>query len=377
MPTTTENTALTRFWYGHPTDPNYMSYVDYFKRSSSRTTPAPRKRPADAVFSPTGYSHTRTLQSYGRVISSGGFYWDLNSPRASSSASQHVMPPFGVDLRNKIKSQKINLAQFILEYGQARRLAVDLTNRLVSIKRRWRSIKPGDILDTLGGTKYRGRQDLHIRDGVPSKVLSSNHLAFQYGVRPLMIDLEGLLEETRDRITSASFRQRLSIKHTDVRDNKTFVDLGIRSADVEDFSVAQYTHVCWYEVDRLSLSQQAARFGFLNFASLAWELTPWSFVADYLFKVGSIINSLDALVGVGRMTITTTTRTRSTTVYKPRKGTPSFRFVQNTTRVPTPLPSLVTDIKKIWQPNLTFVRTLNLVALLRTSVPPATRLWRI
>jgi hypothetical protein len=54
--------------------------------------------------------------------------------------------------------------------------------------------------------------------------------------------------------------------------------------------------VVWYGVTNPS-AVKAAALGLTNPLSVAWELTPWSFVADWVLPIGQLIDTLDAYNG--------------------------------------------------------------------------------
>jgi hypothetical protein len=85
------------------------------------------------------------------------------------------------------------------------------------------------------------------------------------------------------------------------------------------------------------------RLGLLNPASIAWELVPWSFVADWLFDISSMLDSWSAFAGLS-LTLGYTTDAQNTLIsYESPYGSASGTklSIVRVTGVPSnPLPNL-------------------------------------
>jgi hypothetical protein len=132
-------------------------------------------------------------------------------------------------------------------------------------------------------------------------------LELQFGWKPLLSDVYGATQKLAEDSAAdpAHWRFRVvgsfSRPYTDYRSGDENFEL--IETRCKGFEGRKY--VVWYRIQN-DVAAEAARSGLLNPATVAWELLPFSFVADWFAPIGSFINSLDATVGKEFLAGTTT-----------------------------------------------------------------------
>lgn len=144
-----------------------------------------------------------------------------------------------------------------------------------------------------------------IRKLIPSRMLTramnlsgSAWLAWVYGVKPTMQSIYDAVKFTSDHY------------HNELR---VFEGKGYHSVPFSGTAVwpdsswtSEYSgkanYFCTYKV-RMKIPDntltQAARLSSLNPASIAWELTPWSFVVDWFYDIGGYLRDLETSIAFG------------------------------------------------------------------------------
>lgn len=124
----------------------------------------------------------------------------------------------------------------------------------------------------------------------PHKLLSSSYLLYAFGIKPMISDLYAAMD--------FAIRRQATIK---VRG---------RGRSLKDYNWSYYSHtgsgkysIRWEIgatlVQSGELSNDMASISTLNPAAIAWELTPLSFLVDYVFNIGGYLASLEGAIGVG------------------------------------------------------------------------------
>jgi hypothetical protein len=135
--------------------------------------------------------------------------------------------------------------------------------------------------------------------GFTRRTAGSQWLQYQYGLKPLVLDLHGSISELANRAgNSLVLRARATN-----REEKSITTRDEWSGT----SVRKSTNTSRVEFRLTFLPQQSAletiaRFSSLNPASIAWELLPFSFVADWFWDLGGYLRNLEtALAYPGSM----------------------------------------------------------------------------
>jgi hypothetical protein len=197
------------------------------------------------------------------------------------------------------KDQKVNLLQVYAE----RRKTANLFNVIVKgVAGAVRRLKAGDLpgaAKSLGVTVPKGTVSAFLKEFKRDqpKAIANGWLAIQYGIRPLYNDLVGSAElvaqknlrEIRSRVRKSATRT-VRVTSTDTSQGGLHKVYTV----VERRCTVKYT--AYYSTQEVN--HTLAQAGFTNIPYLVHELTPWSFVLDWLLPIGNYLNSLDATNGL-------------------------------------------------------------------------------
>lgn len=184
-------------------------------------------------------------------------------------------------LLDAVKSQNVNLAQAMIEYRDTVSLFCSLAKELTE--------------------GYKALRHLHFKKAIKfvksDKTFSKKWIEFQFGILPVVSDLEGLLDSLHDRIVDGQFIYVTARGGDFVERTKTYQDQsGYYAIKEDEWEESRVKLQARYKIQDQTL-QRAVQFGFVNAPALGWELVPFSFVVDWMFGVGDYLNRLDALVG--------------------------------------------------------------------------------
>jgi hypothetical protein len=181
-------------------------------------------------------------------------------------------------LYENIRQSESNLA---LTIGEARE-----TGRMLQV---------GRSLAEIVSTARRAKRQFLMN---PSKTLSSVWLSYQYGWRPLFMDIYGYLNWTYSllnegipvigratRKENANIIQSWSNPYPGVG-----TTTGVRLWRCEAKCWVGVSDSAWFNLARITS---------LNPLSIAWELVPLSFVADWFYDVGGYLQNMEASLGTG------------------------------------------------------------------------------
>lgn len=139
------------------------------------------------------------------------------------------------------------------------------------------------------------------RQGITAPA-AAEYLKYVYGWKPLMQDVHGLIELSKQNSASALLlhASRKTTSETksgskqikDISDNRTVRVEGYNIKTVVKSSL-------WAQIDPDYQGSRALnQLGLLNPASLFWELVPFSFVVDWVLPIGSVLQALTAPAGL-------------------------------------------------------------------------------
>lgn len=238
----------------------------------------------------------------------------IESTGAVESCSPHLMPGIGlglppIDLEQLdsqartasllgLKDQKVNLVQAFAERGQTVRLIGNTINRLAGAASSLRKGQFAAAARSLGvqASPRRIRKYTKSWSENQSQALANGWLELQYGWRPLLNDIYGAAEQLAQinvrevrNIVKKSVSRTIYERGRLARNTSPFVYY-----DIKRKVTIKYVIYFSTPVGNHSLTQ----IGLTNPALIAWELTPWSFVIDWLLPIGDYISSLDATSGL-------------------------------------------------------------------------------
>jgi len=208
-----------------------------------------------------GALKTRTFLSEGMWASTEG---------AFQTVFKELEPKVIRKVYSKLANQKVHIGNLIAERHQTLELLV--TN--------WKRIK--DLVLLKKG----------ILKGISKAVVSPRFwanevLAFKFGVEPLIADIQSAIKV----LESGLGDYELVVRTNSTQSFSFDYDMGSFNGK------ATISYVVKYRIDNV-LAKRLDEFGLLDPAQIAWEVTPWSFVVDWLIPVGDWIESLTQTVGL-------------------------------------------------------------------------------
>jgi len=208
-------------------------------------------------------------------------------------------------LRADLKDQNVNYGQAFAERQQT----IDLFgNTARRIYQSYKDLRHGDIASAarhLGVQVGRRRRAAFNKSFARNQAesVSRGWLELQYGWKPLLSDVYGAAEDLAQSYTPEF--QKVTVRKTIRRTlSQTINELGTASNVSGSYKTflngeARYTVRigCTFTVSSSQL-RRASQMGLTNPATLAWELLPFSFVADWFMPIGNWINSWDSTLGL-------------------------------------------------------------------------------
>lgn len=206
-------------------------------------------------------------------------------------------------LLQKIKDQKINLAQMYAERAQTAQLVTQAATRIASSFQMLRKGNLVGAVNRLTGGPVPGRVQRQFQrtSGNPFNQVASTWLELQYGWKPLLSDVYNSAE--------VCAKANLEPKLLDVASASGSRDPGgVVTQDVDsdlgnnahrktiDYATVSATQRVRFEVTN-SAARSMSQLGVSNPLALAWEVLPYSFVVDWFFPIGSFLSSIDATSG--------------------------------------------------------------------------------
>lgn len=253
---------------------DYCTPTDFRRRRMSH---------AGVIGAPTGYA----------LPSSLSFPSDL-----STRATQRAL--------GKLKQQKVNLAVAFGERAATAEHVAQTAARMAKVVRAAVRLKPKTALQEIAKIlKVKAKRTFDPR-AHPDGKAASLVLEYQYGWKPLYSDIYGSMLELQDRDKRFEDRYHCHVtgKMEDYTD--TFVRTRYSSALVSGllqgdcWMRTRTRNRCYTRLDYVLANPAlitASELGLTNPLEMAWELVPFSFVADWFIPIGSYLSRLDAATG--------------------------------------------------------------------------------
>lgn len=228
----------------------------------------------------------------------------------SSGLSSSEIASLDARARNQaleeVKSMKINFAQAAAERKQVVDLIVNTVGDIVKIAKH---LKSGNFVGAAAaagipvGTRRQRRNVTRrhkSRGRKGAENFSQRWLEFQYGWRPLVQDVHGAAEALAEALnqgppygTARGVATRVHTTASVTPDSVLTKDLYRQGTFRRE---GTYTIKYGLRFTASTLYWPVA-LGLTNPALLAWELLPFSFVADWFADIGTVIGNLDATLG--------------------------------------------------------------------------------
>lgn len=223
------------------------------------------------------------------------FYWDYDGPGpiwgAVNSVVETALPTAEYTATNRLLStlsgEGTNVANMI---GERKQILGMVTHTMSRIAYAARDLRRGNITSAI--RRFNG--DPKTARKLRGTDIANQWLELQYGWKPLLSDVYGLVENLHDR-SNLPFVIRESAKA-----NASRKTLG-SSAFIPPYGSGTATTeaICKYMIrvkpNRVLATPSAL--GLTNPAVVAWELLPWSFVVDWFLPVGSYLEQHTASHG--------------------------------------------------------------------------------
>jgi hypothetical protein len=201
---------------------------------------------------------------------------------------------------NRLKDGDFNAAQVVAERSQVARMTRD---NLDTMRKEVDNIRKGPEKPRppRRGEKPRKPGFKDSLDRLNARHISGKYLELVYGWRPLLSDVRGAVEalcfhEAKDNeyfVTVKGSRREGFYQPREVVHQVAGVNFVVKSSLRGNHSVKVRLDYVKNNAPLVAFSQ----LGLTNPLLLAWELLPYSFVADWFFPVGNYLNILDADYG--------------------------------------------------------------------------------
>lgn len=230
----------------------------------------------------------------------------------------------------KIKDQDVNLAEV---WGERHESLNMIRNNVDRIGKTYAALKHGDFRGAaaaLGVKPRRSGFDAAWRKS-QSKAIANGWLELQYGWRPLIMDIHGALEALHKSLSDDPKMEMRRVVGTSQFSDSTVTTSAITAGTLTRTRNYRVDVKCCVYYRRVSRTLHTlAALGITNPLYVAWELTKYSFVVDWLVHVGNYLSSLDATLGYQfAFGCITTATLASETLDWSVAGTVSFNVTRN------------------------------------------------
>lgn len=279
----------------------------YDQKSAVRRSPKSPWRP------PLPYSRYVESDCYTYQLTarcSSGYWWqtDQECPIATYAGAANIsgyyreyppyMPPEIVEetirkARAKVKDQDVNLA---VAFGERAATAGGVADVVTTLTKTVRALRRRDYERAMRELGLRKRN----RKTLPNEPANA-WLALQYGWLPLLSDVHGSCEalekadQNRDR-----YRATVKASHSSKELDISVLTESVGTCYIDIQKQVTTSHKAMTRLDyvlRNPLLATMSQMGVTNPLEVAWELVPFSFVADWFVPVGRYLSDLDATIG--------------------------------------------------------------------------------
>ena len=276
---------------------------------------AKRKKEPHIWLPPTAMVAQIVDTDYGTGYSRGfGNFWIGTGPLGHPPPDMSMFDSLNTDLesvaitraRLKLKEQDVNYPQAFAERSQVARLVASSAKKVAGMYHYLRKGNFRAAADALGVDVRHGRKAKFDRKALKtnSRALGDAVLELNYGWKPLLQDVHGAANDCAQLDKSYPDRNHVTVRATVTQSEETGVYTGYSPNNPASSWVGTLRRSgsrsvrvrLDYRVDNPFLATLSST-GFLNPAYLAWELLPWSFVADWFIPIGNYLSSWDADLG--------------------------------------------------------------------------------
>ena len=247
----------------------------------------------------------RRTAASGSGWESGVADW-VSPPNPTSLVDPNYWTP---DLQNlavtrallKLKDSDVNYSQAIAERNQTFRLVGSSAKKIAGMFTALRHGNIGGAARALG-VEAKGNASRKVKQN--SKALAEAVLELNYGWKPLLSDNFGMLKDCMEEDSKSPYTKLITV-HANASDQ---TDTGFQyvtslfngTPNLQTRTRLQSSRSCRVRLDYVLDDARIAALasgGLLDPATLAWELMPWSFVADWFVPVGNYLQAYNATIG--------------------------------------------------------------------------------
>lgn len=197
-------------------------------------------------------------------------------------------------LVDRVRGHEFDLGNLLGESKRTFGLVGDTIARIAGMGL---SLRRGDLAGAmrhLGQTRNHRLKEIadkqRANKALSSRDISAAHLELTYGVVPLLSDVHAATEAYA--VLNATHERRSTFK-THAKSNRN--DLDVSSAPGYYNWPGQLSVGCSLKVTLREELSAPRSLGLLDPAGVLWEVTPWSFVADWFIPIGSYLDQLSVL----------------------------------------------------------------------------------
>lgn len=217
-------------------------------------------------------------------------YEDSGASAASARAYARAYDKF----KSGIHADDAQIAVTMAERQQALDMIGKRSIQVLKAFRSVRKLRFGDAAKILGITR-----PAHLRDGRSlGRSVGSNWLEFWFGWSPLVGDIGNAVKLLQGSVPAFRIQGRATDSSTsNLGRTGTGPDGLIFTATGKMTTIVRWHLEAWVEVTNPNLLL-ANQLGFVNPATVAWELIPFSFLVDWFVNVGDFLGSFTDFWGV-------------------------------------------------------------------------------
>lgn len=212
-----------------------------------------------------------------------------------------------LDALLKLKDQHVNLSVAFAERAATAETIAQTATTLATAISRIRKLDVSGAKKALRLSSLLTKRERKILKSSKSsaKKASNLWLGLQYGWMPLLQDVQGSAEQLASQDAAVPDRYRATVKgkRTSKENGKpVFVGTPTGTQSLR-FDVYRYQRGSMGATVRLDFYLEnpalarASQLGITNPLSVAWELVPFSFVADWMYPIGDYVNAIDSTLG--------------------------------------------------------------------------------
>lgn len=273
--------------------------VQFFGQTSGADTPRSLRK--------MGIFYENAYQAWYKTTYDGPLSWELfkGTPMVSTMSGLSLTAQFpgqlGVPsqikaysrLLEKFKQSDFNLG---VSAGESRESWHMISDRMFKFADGVRHVRRGQLGDALRAFSSTKRPSRRAQRKLDTGDVSGSFLELSYGWVPLLSDIHAAAE-----VIDKPYVSKPSIRTSDGTRGAPF---GATRPEFSDFVWTKDHERRVYHIVRLSEKEAgwATRLGLTDPLTIAWELVPLSFVADWFLPIGDLLSALSAtyLLPVGK-----------------------------------------------------------------------------